>query len=250
MECLNCRTIVHADARFCNACGAALTCPSCDTLRKAGANFCAGCGAPLGKKRPDYVSVWTFLHGELETARNRWFEITKEIVIDEIGPLGGQIVNATFDESLHVNMREEDLPAAYPYNVVDGLMVESFVFALQFQDVENFCTGRQEALGKCHNYVQSDDIQEFVGAQVRAIGEHWIHALTPGITGKNIGEEDVAIVLAHYLTGDTTDSEIVQTTTRSILNPTSALRALSCASAAAAFGDTITMQAIHAALRS
>ncbi len=44
--CPACKTICDKDAKFCNACGAALihTCPRCGTAVKPGSKFCSECG--------------------------------------------------------------------------------------------------------------------------------------------------------------------------------------------------------------
>jgi hypothetical protein len=92
-----------------------------------------------------------------------------------------------------MDMREEDTPAAYPYNTVDGATVESFILGWQIQEAMDFCTGRQEVFGKHYNYVLQEDTEQFFGGLVKNVGDDTrrIHALTTQLTGKRIADDDV-----------------------------------------------------------
>ena len=52
VPCEQCGAPLHADARFCNHCGAALAktkeCPGCGELNDPDARFCDNCGQQIG----------------------------------------------------------------------------------------------------------------------------------------------------------------------------------------------------------
>jgi len=107
-------------------------------------------------------------------------------------------------------------------------------------------------LGKRANYVSNEQIDKFMAALVKTVGDkpRWVDALTTQVTGGPIPEEDVARMVAHYLMADPTDSEMVRIARNAMCpNPMGFLKALCCAGAAAAFADGATVHAIQAALK-
>jgi hypothetical protein len=229
------------------------SCSGCGRAWIPGANFCTVCGARAATSTPDFMEVWAVLFSQLDTARNKWFELTKEIISDEIGPRGGLIVNAVLDESRSVDMGEDETPASYPFNTVDGATVEGFIIGWQIQVTLSYCTGELAVLGKRVNYVNSNQTEKLFEALVKSIEDkpRWVVAMTTQISGTPVVEEDVTTVVAHYLLGDPADSPMVQVAREAMSpNPMGFLKALCCMGTAAAFGDAATVYAIQAALKS
>jgi hypothetical protein len=227
-------------------------CPNCGRPWTLGANFCTACGTRAATSAPDFTKVWSVLFDQLDTVRNKWFELTKEIIGDEIGPRGGAIVNAVFDESRRVEMEESQTPASYPYNTVDGSTVEGFIIGWQIQVVTSYSTGELAVLGKRANYVRGDQIDEFFEAFVKSVGDRpaWVVATTTQVSGTPVVEEELATVVAHYLLGEPTDSAMVRIARKAMFpNPMGLLKALTCMGTATAFGDAHTVHELQAALK-
>jgi hypothetical protein len=230
-----------------------INCPGCGRAWTPGANFCTACGARAATSAPDFMEVWSVLFDQLDTVRAKWFELTKEIISDVIGPRGGSIVNAVLDESRRLDMGEDETPDSYPYNIVDGAMVEGFIIGWQIQVTITYCTGELPVLGKRVNYVSNDQVSKFFEALVKTVGDkpRWVDAMTTQVSGTPVIEEDVATMVVRYLLGDPTDSAMVRIAREAMApNPMGFLKALCCMAAATAFGDTTTVYAIQGALKS
>ena len=183
----------------------------------------------------------------IDLGRDRWFTLFKQVASEDLIPLGVTIVNDNFLEHIRVDIREQYVPDAFPYNRVAGDTVEATIIGWQEQVALGFAMEK--------GYLGEDQLPGYTNALLDVIASdkrRWVVArATFYISGGTEELENaMVIVLAHYLMNDATRSNPVLAMADTIERTgLPFLRALTALAAAVAFGDAATAQQIRSQLK-
>lgn len=175
------------------------------------------------------------LKSQLDTVRSKWFELSKEIIEDEVGRK--KIVNQNFDSDINVELKRTY--TGYPFNSAEGRLVEAAVIGLQVEISMKFSLDQ--------GYLTDDNTQDFMDAYAASLteGSTWSFSIGTLFTEVSFDERvnDCFLVLSHYLfnTGMLTP-EVKKVSNIFKENPLHFLAYLTWLGTAVAFGDSETAQ--------
>lgn len=228
-------------------------CNSCGTQSEPRAQFCVKCGARLSQPgNPGTAVSLGFNHvcatliSQLDTVRNKWFEISKELVADTLPSGAGGITYPELLNTSSVSLSEDDTPDSFPFKTVDGETIEAAVICWQFLNATAFAMEQK-------SYMTADQFETFTESLMKAIvpGTRWNISLAGLFSSPQIDDGCISEVLAHFLLNDPTDSELVRSARAVLLRKSLPfLRGLSYLATAVAFGDARTAEELMRQLKS
>lgn len=227
-------------------------CGSCGAQQANDVRFCVACGNRLGtepiavaaRREPLLICSETLpiicrsLVRQLDSARARWFELTKELMVDVLTGELAQLVNNSFDCTTPIRIWESDSPKSYSFNVIDGIHVEGTIISWQMQNVHALVRKRQ--------YIKEQHQEDFIAAWFQAFQNdpRWIQAVAASCSEEPVNNDCIAVVLGHYVLGDPTESPGMLAICQVIKNSMACLRALTYLGTAGSFADEETVQQI------
>ena len=223
--CGSCHTpVIGTDARFCSKCGQRLKLLPVVT--------------PELWVRPEkFESICKTLVELLDQTRNRWLELVKEGIAEDLPDLPEVLVNKDFHESNRVFMSEEEMPSGYPYNTVTGETVEAAIIYWQTKYMEYFAT-------KEHDYLRNVDRRHFwkvfTDLRLNKSSPRWLLSGAGSLAGAATDDNCIVELLAHYITGESSRTPKWAVICESIRKRISLFIFMTYTATAAAFGDEPT----------
>jgi len=217
-------------------------CSSCGARPEEGANFCVKCGMRLSESEcaaptdSRFDRVCPTLISLLDTARNKWFELSKELIADILPSGAGDIIHPELLRINVISLSEDQVPESFPFNTVDGETIEAAVICWQFINAIAFATEKKP-------YMSTDQFDKFCECLAKCIipGSLWNIAFGGLFSSPQIDDQCLSEVLAHYLLNETTDSGSVRGIQAVFLKQSLPfLRGMSYLATAVAFGDATT----------